>query len=125
MGFKTGAYAKVWSCEKGKGNYYIANISTSKKNRDGQYEKDWGSNVMLVGEAAKAAVNGLPDRVRIGECDVTNKYDKEKKIMYTNYTVFSFQDGEAKGQTQQAKQPQQKQSFMDVPDGTDEELPFA
>lgn len=124
MGFKTGAYAKVWKVEKGKGNFYVANLSTSKKNADGTYETDWANGfVTLVGSAAKKAEGGLPDRVRIGECEVKNKYSKEKNTTYTNYLIYSFQEEEDKNKP---KSPQRTDNpdFVKVPDASEEELPF-
>ena len=34
MGFGTGKYAKIWELKKGNGNYYTAEMSTSKKAKD-------------------------------------------------------------------------------------------
>ena len=97
MGFRTNAYAKVWKIEKGNGNFYNAEMSVSHKNKEtGNYETDWANKfVRLVGKAATQAESiSSGDTVRIGDCDVTNKWDKEKKIMYTNYVIFSFNDTE-------------------------------
>lgn len=121
--FGQGNYAKVWEVKKAEqGNYYLAQLSTSRKTQDG-YEKDWSDGrVRLVGEAAKkAATLAGNERIRIGSCGVTNTYDKEKKVMYTNYVVFDFDlaDGQ---QTQTKAEPDN--SFVKVPNGVDEELPF-
>lgn len=127
MGFRSGAYARIWKIEKGKGNFYVADMSTSKKKKDGGYEKDWGCKfTMLIGSAAKAAEAGLPDRVRIGDCEVSNKYDAEKKVMYTNYAIYSFQDAEDNGGNAKPDQAQVKrEDVVNVPEGADgDELPF-
>ena len=136
MAFRSGAYAKVWNCEKGNGNYYVAEMSTSKKGQNGDYEKDWASKfVRLIGTAAKRAESlGKGDTVRIGDCEVTNHYDNEKKTMYTNFAIFSFMDeddndnGSGSGTTQKtAKKSTKKASdeeYVKVPEGIDEELPF-
>ena len=148
MGFRSGAYAKVWSCSKGNGNYYVADMSTSRKTQDGGYENDWSNKfVRLVGEAAEQAESiNDGDSVRIGSCDVTNHYDKAKQTLYTNYVIFSFMnddDDNGSGNTQRnsAKKTTSSKSstkgsnakkvveasdddYVNIPDGIDEELPF-
>lgn len=146
MGFRTGAYAKIWSVEKGNGNYYVADMSTSRKNADGDYEKDWGNKfVRLIAGAANVAET-LEDgaRVRIGDCEVTNYYDKSKQTLYTNYVIFSFMEdnddnngGESKGTDKKSnnkgskkakakakEEPVDDETFVNIPEGLDEELPF-
>ena len=63
---------------------------------------------------------------KIGACDVTNKYDKEKKTTYTNYVIFGFEevDGNNGGNNQSKAAPKKDDGFMNIPDGVDEELPF-
>ena len=131
--FANGSWVKIWKCEKGQGNYYIAQMSTSRKNEAGEYEQDWADGrVRLVGAAAKQAQDiNDGDRLQIGNCGVTNKYNKEKKTMYTNYVVFSFDDSNAnqaqeKNSSATAKKASKKNddSFMNVPETDDDELPF-
>ena len=132
MAFRSGAYAKVWNCEKGNGNYYVAEMSTSKKGQNGEYEKDWSSKfVRLIGTAAKRAESlGKGDTVRIGDCEVTNHYDNAKKTMYTNFAIFSFMDednnGSGSSQTSSKKSAKKAsdKEYVKVPEGIDEELPF-
>lgn len=133
MGFRKGAYAKVWSWKDGNGNYKVAEMSTSKKEGDG-YQTDWSNKfVRLVGTAAKQ-IESLGDspRVRIGECDVTNNFDKAKQTLYTNYVILSFEeeDGEQKKPTATKKSttgrkpaPKQEDDFMDVSDD-ESDIPF-
>lgn len=135
MGFRSGAYAKIWSIEKGKGNYYVADMSTSKKakDRDGneiqengktKYETDWSNKfVRLVGTAAKQAEtlnNG--DSVKIESCDVTSKWSKEQNKEFVNYVIFAFdnsQNNTAKPNLDVGN------GFMNIPDGVEDEgLPF-
>lgn len=90
MGFRVDSYAKVWEIEN-KGNYSEAKISISKKNKQtNQYETEFQSKVRLVGQAHTCKVKAN-DRIKIKSCDVTNKYDKEKKITYTNYVIFEIE----------------------------------
>lgn len=52
---------------------------------------------MFVGSAcaAKAAKLQKGARIKLGDVDVTTRYDAEKKETYTNYKVFSFEDPDA------------------------------
>lgn len=132
MAFRTGAYAKVWACQKGQGNYYVAEMSTSRKTQDGGYEKDWSNKfVRLIGNAAKRAETlSSGDNVKIGDCEVTNHFDNTKKTMYTNYAIFSFMDddndgGSQKNTPKKVSRRDPDEELVTVPDGVDEELPFA
>lgn len=102
MGFRNGAYASVFSVVKGSGNFYDVRLCTSRKNRStGNYEQDFGGFVRFVGNAAEKIskyegadsknLGGNPIvRVKLGDVDTTNTYNKEKKITYTNHVVFTF-----------------------------------
>lgn len=135
MGFRSGAFAKIWSIEKGNGNYYVADMSTSKKakDRDGKeiqengktkYETDWSNKfVRLVGTAAKQAEslkNG--DSVKIKSCDVTSKWSKEQNKEFVNYVIFAFDDDQSDSSKPVASSGD---GFMNIPDGVEDEgLPF-
>lgn len=124
MGFRTGAYAKVWAVAKDQSGHVTAEMSTSKKNKDtGKYENDWSNKyVRLFGEAAKASEKlERGATVRIGDCDVTNYFSKEKNTLYTNYTIFTFME-DTNDQKRSAKDS--KSAYMEVPKGVEEELPF-
>lgn len=118
MGFRKGAYARVWEAEN-KGKYSVANISVSKKNKEtNEYETEFQNKfVRVVGTAHKQLDSmTLPATVRIGDCDVTNKYVPDKKTTYTNYVVYNFEDNEDNNK------PVTKKESISVTD--DEELPF-
>lgn len=92
MGFRSGAFATVWSVEE-KGKMIKARISTSRKNKDtGEYEQDFSGFCTFVG-SAKADASRLRerDRIKLGGVDVTTTYDKERNREYVNYTVFDFE----------------------------------
>lgn len=97
MGFRQGAYARIWSVEEGAGKYAIANMSVSRKNPDTEeYKTEWQDGfVRLVGKAYEDIGNiDIPEggiSVKISSCDVTNNYDTNKKKLYTNYVVFGFE----------------------------------
>ena len=119
MGFSTGSYAKVWSVEPGKGNFTKVRLSTSRKDRQtGQYEQDFGGFCTFVGQAHAAAQSLVPgDNIRLGDVSVTNSYNKETKVTYTNFNVFSFEKGTAPAQH---SQPTPVESAPD----DEEKLPF-
>lgn len=128
MGFGTGKFAHIWKIEN-KGNYHVAEMSTSKKNKStDQYETDWTNKfVRLVGTAHQQIESiDISKNIKIGACEVTNKYDKEKNTTYTNYVIFGFEDvsdGSSQTPTPAASTPR-NDGFMNIPDGIDEELPF-
>lgn len=76
----------------------------------------------FIGTAAakKAACVQEGDRIKLGDVDVTTKYDADKKINYTNYKCFSF-DVENGNNV-----PQSKELQNEVDDGEldDSNLPF-
>ena len=127
MAFRNGSYATIWEIKKGTGNYTDVRISTSRKDKQtDEYVTDFSGFVRLIGDAHKNAGSlGEKSRIKIGDCAVTNSYDKEKKVTYTNFQVFSFEM--ADGSTpQKAQNKPPMDSFVNVDDGLDmEELPFA
>lgn len=69
-------------------------ISVSRKNKQsGEYEQDFSGFVLAIGTAAahKAASLKEGDRIKLGDVDVTTKYDRDKKVTYTNFKMFSFE----------------------------------
>ena len=93
MGFRAGAYATCFSVEPGKGNFTKVRLSVSKKNKEtGQYEQDFSGYCTFIGNAhALASRLKERDRIKLGDVDVSNSYDKETKKEYVNYKVFSFE----------------------------------
>lgn len=63
--------------------------------------------------------------VKIGSCDVTNKYDKDKNTTYTNYVVFNFEDNPDGGSKPAAPKPTAPNDFVSVADDASDELPLA
>lgn len=130
MGFRTGAYATVWEVKQGNGNYTDVRLSISKKNKQTeQYEQDFSGYVRFIGTAHQNATSlHEKDRIKIGDCEVTNSYNKEKKVTYTNFAVFSFENANenSSGQKNSAQQNANMDTgFMNIPDGIDDsELPF-
>lgn len=125
MGFRTGSYATVWEVKNGNGNYSDVRISTSKKNKQsGEYETDFSGFVRFVGTAHQAApALKAKDKIKIGDCEVTNSYSKEKGVTYTNYAVFTFELATGNN-TSSSPTNNNSVGNTNIPDGTDEELPF-
>ena len=94
MGFRKDTYAKVWQVESVRDNFTKLRISISKKNKQtGQYEDDFSGFVNIYGSgvAAKAAKLKSGDRIKLGDVDVQSNYVKEKKTIYYNFNVYSFE----------------------------------
>lgn len=94
MGFRTGAYAKVWEVKPVSDTLTKLRISISKKNKQsGEYEQDFADFVAAIGTAAAKKAAGLKegDKIKLGDVDVSNSYNKEKGIKYTNFKLFSFE----------------------------------
>jgi len=133
MGFKSGSYAKVWQITPRSSTMTELRISTSRKNKEsGEYEQDFGGYIRCVGTdcAAKAAQLAEGDKIRLGDVDVTRRYDKEAQKEYTNFTVFSFErDDGSPPQAQDAPKTASRQKQQAAPepagsDGDTDELPF-
>lgn len=127
MGLRMGAYATVWQVEPVSETLTKGRISISRKNKaSGEYEQDFSGYVSFVGTLAakKAASLQERDRIKIGDVDVTNRFDKEKNITYTNFKIFSFEM--ADDALRNPPPPSQnRQEHFNVDDGVvDDDIPF-
>lgn len=106
MGFRTGAFATVWSVEPGKGNFTKVRLTVSRKNKEtGQYDQDFSGYCMFIGTAhAKSTQLREKSRIKLGDIDVSNTYDKEAHKEYVNYKVFSFDMAEESAAQQTSQQ---------------------
>ena len=122
MGFRNGAFAKIWEVTPMSDSSTKLRMSISRKNKQtGEYEQDFSGFVLAIGATAAKAAATLKegDRIKLGDVDVSTKYDKEKKVTYTNFKIFSF---EVEGNTRSAA----VDSAPAVDDGeiNDDRLPF-
>lgn len=88
MGFRTGAYAKVWEVTPMSDTSTKIRMSVSRKNpQTNEFEQTFSGFVLCIGTAAARNAAKLKEgsRIKIGDCDVTTKYDSQKKITYTNF----------------------------------------
>lgn len=119
MGFRTGAYAKVWDVTD-KGNYSTANVSISRKDKDsGEYKVEFQDGyVRLVGNAHTYAqehgwaegIDSNGESIQISSCDVTNYYDASKKKLFTNFVIFGFDIPDNNGGTETKKKAKSSKS---------------
>ena len=150
MGFRQadsegrGGFARIWEVED-KGNYSLARITTSRKRKDDDgndyYETDFADGyVRLICSAhEKAKTLDIPtnDRgeskgvgIQITSCEVTVKYNSEKKRSYTSYLIYAFDTpdfGDNSGAKKPAKKTATKKSTkkkIDVQVDDDDDLPF-
>ena len=124
MGFREGAWATVWEITDERDNFAKVRISTSRKDKKtDEYVTDFSGFVSLIGDAFKRLgeiaaelENNERCRIRLGACDVTNRYDKEREREYTNFLLFGFKlpgedEDESDGEKKTGgKKPAKKQS---------------
>lgn len=122
MGFRTGAWARIWGVEQKSTTWVKARISISRKNRQtGEYEQDFGGFVDFTGTAAATKASNLRegDTIRLGDVDVTRTWDKDRQKEYINYKVFSFDLDDSAQRDSADSNPVdggQNETFMDIPD---------
>ena len=95
MGFRSGSYAHVWEVTPMNATCTKIRISISRKNKEtGEYEQDFSGYAIVIGTAASQKALSLTkdSRIKIGDCDVSTRYDKEKGVQYTNFKIFNFED---------------------------------
>ncbi len=128
MGFRTGSFAKIWKVEAVSDTLTKLRISVSRKNRQtDEYEQDFSGFVSAVGTAAakKAACLKEGDRIKLGDVDVSNRYDKDKDVTYTNFKIFSFEvDGDAPAAAKTSAATAEPQPAVDSGEVDDSRLPF-
>lgn len=118
MGFRSGAYATVWSAEATTSpNVTEVRLSTSKKNKKTEeWETDFSGFCRFVADANKSAMKlKKQDRIKILDCEVTTSYNKDTKREFVSYTVFSYE---------MADSPAQKAPVDEPYDGNTDGLPF-
>lgn len=93
MGLHNGCWAKVWEVKPGDKNT-ILRVSISRKDKNtGNYVDDFTGYLKLVGDAQRMSGDILvEDRIKIGSCDVSTRYEKDTKRTYVNYTIFSIDE---------------------------------
>ena len=73
MGFSVGSYAKIWEVEDKNGKYALVKLSVSQKNKTTQkYETTFNGKVAFFGKAYGCRPQE-GQKIKITNCDVTNK----------------------------------------------------
>lgn len=127
MGFRKDSFCVIWSVEPVSDTLTKARISISRKNKQtGGYDTDFSGFVSFIGTAAakKAASLKEKDRIRLGDVDVTNKYDKEKNVTYTNFKIFNFETQSEIDGGNSASQTTEPEKSVDDGEIDDDRLPF-
>lgn len=94
MSFKKNGYLTIWEVTPVNETLTRARVSSSRKNKQtGEYETDFSGFVGFHGTSAAGRAANLHerDRIRLGDVDVTTKYDKERNITYTNFRIWDFE----------------------------------
>ena len=123
MGFRKDSYATVWEVNPRSETMTSVRISINRKNKQtDQYEQDFGGFAAFLGTACaqKAAKLKQKDRIKLGDVDVTNRYDKEQGVTYTNFNVYSFEMADGASGNSAPK----KSAPPPIDDGYDDDLPF-
>lgn len=127
MGFRNGSYCTVWTVEPKTDAITKGRISISKKNKNtGEYVTDFSGFVSFIGSitAQKALKLKEGSRIKLGDVEVTNKYDKEKQITYTNFNIFSFDELEDSSKSTPKPDNENVSDFVDVEEDSENGLPF-
>lgn len=142
MGFREGAFATVWEITNQGDSFSKVRVSTSRKDKKtDEYVTDFNGFVSLIGEANKKL--GLIERsldedgrcrIRLGACDVSNRYDKDAGREFVNYTLFDFEmpDGSGsdaaeplrKRRLQRAEKSRKQNRLTEEESDEDGDLPF-
>ena len=124
MGFRKDAWATCWGVEVKSDTLTQVRISTSRKDKQtDEYVQDFSGFVAFVGTAAakKAAALKEKDRIKLGDVEVTTKYDGDKNVTYTNFKCYNFTTQNENGST--SSTPAEPQPSVD--EGVNEDrLPF-
>jgi len=92
LGFRQGAYAKVWEVKPNpSGRSTSVRLSISKK-AGGGYEEEYSGYAAFIATANTQAATLKPgDRIKLGDVDVSSRYSPEKREKTYGFKVFSFE----------------------------------
>lgn len=93
MGFRNGAFAKIWEIHpNSSGKSTSVRLSISRKVGEGQYEEDFSGYVTFIATAnTRAATLKKGDRIKLGDVDVSSKYNAQTKERSYSFKAFSFE----------------------------------
>lgn len=120
MGFRKDGWATCWDVDVKSDTMTQVRLSTSRKDKQtGEYVQDFSGFVAFVGTAAakKAAALKEKDRIKLGDVEVTTKYDKDKDVTYTNFKCYNFDVQSEAGTTPAAQNTEPQPSVDEGVDG--------
>jgi len=122
MGFRKDAFAKVWEVKPNQsGNSTSVRLSISRKVSEGEYEEDFSGYVIFIATAhTRAASLKKGDRIKLGDVDVSSKYNPANKERAYNFKVFSFEMADGS----QGSAKNKGNSLDAVDDGTPDDFPL-
>ena len=109
MGFKKGCFATVWEIKPRTDTLTSGRLSVSRLDKQtNEYVQDWGGFVSFCGTSCANKALGLKygDRIKVGDIDITNKYDASRQVTYTNFNIFSFEMADSQNQQSNSSQAQ-------------------
>lgn len=129
MGFRKGSYARVWEVQPVSDTNTKIRITISRKDKlTEEYIDEFSGFVACIGTAAAKRAANLQkgDRIKLGDVDVTTRYVKETKTLYTNFKCFNFEDADAPSQTPPSMDNlvEGAQANVDNGEPSDNRLPF-
>ncbi len=132
MGFRSGAFVKIWEITPISDTMTKLNVSISKKNKQsGEYEKDFSGFPVCIGTAAAGKASKLQkgDTIILGDVDVTTRTRPDGKGVYTDFKIFSFElaDNDKRGGSGAANTPAKAKKPAHVeenPVEDDSDLPY-
>ena len=110
MGFRSGAYAKIWKIEHRSQTWARVNLSVSTKDKEtGEYETLFTGFVDFFGTANVQHLSRHKegDRIQLDRVTVRTPKDEETGKYYTNFICWEFKDadGESGGKQTRASKP--------------------
>ncbi len=132
MGFRQGAYARVWSMDD-KGKFCTCRMSISRKNKNtGSYDTEFQDGFVRFVGSAYNMIKGIPIsekgvNIRLSSCDVTNYFERNgKKYFNPQFTVFGFElaDGTESPSAGKSANSYDPMDDLKSVSADEEELPF-
>ena len=124
MGFRSGAWLKIWEVTPGDKSTKVRGSISKKNKQSGQYEQDWSGFATLAGTAHREASKiKVGDTIKIGDCDVTSRYVKEQEKEYINFSIYSFETNDQQSGNSAPAPAANTASAADA-DATEDEDPF-
>ncbi len=127
MGFRNGAYAKVWEVTPKSEIMTKVRLSISYKNKEtGQYDDKFSSSVLFVGTAcaSKAAKLQSGDRIQLLQTDVDSPKDETTGKRFYVFKVSDFALSDAPSIPRQTVAPSDAPRSVDHGEIDDSRLPF-